>query len=118
MRWTECGQHRLRTQFAIPRLLAASTSHAALVFRRNGELQQLAQQGRTGMMHRRAHRHLDRFQIQPSAVAAVAQDHAEELLYFARDFLLDGIRRFFSCGESVSSRGRAWQIFSLISSKA
>lgn len=40
---------------------------------------------------------------------------AQQLRYFARDFLLDGVRRFFFCGERVCSTGRAWQIFSFTS---
>ena len=70
------------------------------------------------MVHRRTDRHRDGFQIQPAAVAAIAEDHTQPLIYFPRDFLLDDFRRFFSCGESVSSSGRARQIFSLTSTKA
>ena len=59
------------------------------------------------MMHRRTHRHLDGFQIQMARLAAATEDHVQQLIYFSRDFLLDDFRRFFSCGESVSSTGRA-----------
>src|ERR1035441_7537414 len=42
---------------------------------------------------------------------ATAKDDAQQLVYFARDFLLDRFRRFFSSGESTSgSDGRSWQI--------
>ena len=58
-------------------------------------------------MHRRTHGHLDGFQIQMARLAAATEDHAQQLIYFPRDFLLDDLRRFFSCGESVSSTGRA-----------
>jgi hypothetical protein len=47
-------------------------------------------------MHRRAHRHLDRFQVQMARLAAALEDHAQQLVYFARDFLLDRLGRFFS----------------------
>ena len=49
-------------------------------------------------------------------LAAGGEEHAEQLIYFARDFLLDGFRRFFSWAEKAGSAiGRNWQIFSLIS---
>lgn len=51
--------------------------------------------------------------IQASRLAAVVEDEAQQLVYFARDFLLDGFRRFFSSGVRVSATGRARQIFSL-----
>jgi hypothetical protein len=61
-------------------------------------------------MHGRAHEHLDRFQIDMPGLAQALEDRAQQLLYFARDFLSDRIRRFFSSGESDSSTGRARQI--------
>ena len=41
----------------------------------------------------------------------------EYAVYFLSDFLLDGFRRFFSCGVSDSSMGRAWQISSFTVTK-
>jgi len=69
-------------------------------------------------MHGRAHQHLDCFQIDVARLADANEDGAQQLLYFARDFLLDGVRRFFSCGVSVSSTGRWRQIFSLTSTSS
>ena len=69
-------------------------------------------------MHDRTHDHLGGFQVQASRLVAAVEDDAQELVYFARDFLLDGFRRFFSCGERVSAIGRARQIFSLTSSSS
>jgi hypothetical protein len=67
-------------------------------------------------MHGRAHRHLDGFQIEMSRFAAGAEDDAQQLLYFARDFLLDRFSRFFSWADGeVSSTGRNAQICSLTS---
>ena len=46
-----------------------------------------------------------------------AEDDAQQLVYFARDFLLDRFRRFFSWADGdASSTGRNWQIRSLTSS--
>jgi hypothetical protein len=67
-------------------------------------------------MHGRTHRHLDRFQIETAGLAAIFEDDAQELIYFARDFPPDGFDRFFSSGESVSSTGRARQMLSFTSS--
>ena len=47
-------------------------------------------------MHGRAHQHLDSFQIHVTRLAHTGEDGSQQLLYLARDFLLDGIRRFFS----------------------
>jgi hypothetical protein len=48
------------------------------------------------MVHGRAYRHLHRFQIQTPGLAPTVEDGAQELIYFARDFLADRFRRFFS----------------------
>jgi hypothetical protein len=54
----------------------AGTGKLPLVGRRSGKLQQLGKGRGSGVMHRRAHRHLDGFQIQPAALAAAGEDHA------------------------------------------
>src|SRR6187402_2457748 len=70
-------------------------------------------------MHGRSHEHLDRFQIQSTRLAEPGEDSPQQLLYFARDFLLDDVRRFFSCSLSGdSSTGRSRQIFSLTSTSS
>ena len=79
--------------------------------------QQLAQRGCSGSMHRRPHRHLDRFQIDAACLALLLEDKPKQRAYFPLDFLLDRLRRFFSCGVSVSSTGLARQTFSLVSIK-
>jgi hypothetical protein len=67
-------------------------------------------------MHGRANRHLDGFQIEMLCFAAGAEDDAQQLVYFAGDFLLDRFGRFFSWADGgVSSTGRNWQICSLTS---
>jgi hypothetical protein len=57
-------------------------------------------------------------QIQMSRLAAAVEDDAQQPVYFARDFLADGFRRFFSSGERVSATGRARQIRSFTSSNS
>jgi hypothetical protein len=96
-------------------LLAAPTRGGPPGRGRGFELQQLGQRFATGLMHGRADRHFHGFQIPKSGLAKLGEDDAQDLLYFARDFLMDGFRRFFSCGVSVPSTGRKAQIFSLTS---
>ena len=59
-------------------------------------------------MHTFANKHLDRFHIDASGLAAVGKDFPGETLYFASGFLLDRFERFFSCSDSGSgSDGRS-----------
>ena len=69
-------------------------------------------------MHGRTHRPFYGLQIQTPGLAATLEQDAEQLVYFARDFLLDRFGRFFSTGERVSSTGRARQILALTSSNS
>jgi hypothetical protein len=80
-----------------------------------GELKQLAQGGGARPVQGRAHGHLRGFQIQAPGLAPLLEDDPQQLIYFARDLLLDRFRRFFSCsvGES-SSVGRKRQISALV----
>src|ERR1017187_6309279 len=96
--------------------MAASTRWGVLLSGRRRELQQFAQRGCPGVVHGRAHSHLDGLQIQVPRLTATAKDDAQQLVYFARDFLLDGFGRFFSwvVGE-ISFTGRNSQICSLTS---
>ena len=114
----DCGQHRLGAQFLIDGLATTAARDAPSVGRRRGELQQPAQRRSAGAVHGRTHSHLDGLQIEAAGVAALLKDHAQQLVYFTRDFLTDRLGRFFSSGVRVSSMGRARQIRSLISSKS
>ena len=69
-------------------------------------------------MHGGPHRHLDRFQIESAGLAPVLKYQPPQRAYFPFDFPPDRFRRFFSCGVSVSSTGRARQISSLTSSSS
>lgn len=64
----------------------------------------------TGLAHGRTQGHLGRLQIEAARLAALLEDDAQELVYFARDLLANRFRRFFPSGASVSSTGRAWHI--------
>jgi hypothetical protein len=68
-------------------------------------------------VHGSPHRHLDRFQVESAALALVLKNEPQQRTYFPFDFLPDRLGRFFSRGVRVSSTGRAWQIFSLVSIK-
>jgi hypothetical protein len=69
------------------------------------------------MMHGRAYGDLDGFQIETPRLAPFRKDDAQQSIYLARDFLLDGFERFFSCELSDSVTGRARQIFSFTSTR-
>jgi hypothetical protein len=69
-------------------------------------------------VHGGPHGHLDRLQIESAGLALLLKDKPEQGAYFSFDFLPDRFRRFFSRGVSVSSKGRARQIFSLTSSSS
>ena len=96
--------------------MAAGTGCGSLISGGLWELQQFSQAGRTGPVHGRAHRHLDGFQIDKARLAATGENDAQQLVYFARDFLFDRFDRFFSWADGdVSSTGRNAQICSLTS---
>ena len=83
---------------------------------RRFELQKLRQRHGPGLMHGGPDRRLDTLQVKTASRFAVAENDAEQLLYFAGDFLLDRFGRFFSCADgAVSSTGRSAQICSLTS---
>ena len=96
--------------------MAASACYGPLVGRRGRKLQQFCQGCGAELMHGRTHCHLQGFQIQTSRLAAGTEGDTQQLLYFARDFLLDRFGRFFSWADgALSSTGRNAQICSLTS---
>lgn len=52
--------------------------------------------GRTGLVHGGASGRFDGFQIETAPLAEFCEGDLEEPIYFAGDFLVDGVRRFFS----------------------
>ena len=95
--------------------MAARARDRALVGGRLGELQQLSERRRAGLMEDGAEAHLHRLQIHAPRLLPLGEDAAQQRGYFPRDLRLDRCGRFFSCGVSVSSTGRNAQIFSLTS---
>jgi hypothetical protein len=99
------------------RRVATRTSDDTVIGRRGRELQQFGQNRCPSVVHGGAHQHLGGLQFQMSRLLAATENNTQQLVYFARDLLLDGFRRFFSSGVSVSSTGRARQICSLTPTK-
>ncbi len=98
--------------------MTTGTRKAVLWFGRLAKAQQLVESRGAGMMQSSAEGHLHRFQIGLAGLLALRENASHERGYFARDLVLDRRRRFFSSGVSVSSTGRARQIFSLISNRS
>jgi len=83
------------------------------------ELQQLRKGGSPGLMHRGADGCLYTLQIEAAGGLAVAENDAQQLLYFAGNFLANRFRRFFPWAVcSASSTGRKRQIFRLTSTRS
>ena len=83
------------------------------------KLQQLTERRGSRPMQGGRHGHLDGFQVQAATVTAIVEDHAQKLVYFLRDLLLDRVPRFFSCAVGASSStGRRRQICSLTSTNS
>jgi hypothetical protein len=59
-------------------------------------LQQLSERRRSSLMQGSAEAHLNSFQIQTSGLLLLGEDTPQHAGYFARDFLVDRVRRFFS----------------------
>lgn len=78
---------------------------------RRFELQKLCQSHGPGLMHRGTDHSLNAFQIELAGCPAVAENDAQQLLYFAGDFFLNRFGRFFSSADgAVSLTGRSAQI--------
>lgn len=112
---TDGGENWLGAQFHVMSPLTTSTSHAALIGRWFGKLQQPGERRRSRLVHGGANGRLHRFRIGAPAAVAFGEDTSEQRGYFPRDLGLDRLCRFFSSGVNASSTGRSAQIFSLIS---
>ncbi len=89
---------------------------AAAVFGGNGLFQKLAQRRSPAPVQGIAQSHLDLLQIQVAGLVLLGEDHCQQRVYLATDFLVDRFGRFFSCAVISSwPVGRAWQIRSLTS---
>jgi hypothetical protein len=69
-------------------------------------LQQSRQRGSPGLQQGRSQTHLDRLQIELALLVSLVNHSPQEAFYFAGEFLLDRLRRFFP-GRSVRFAPRA-----------
>ena len=79
--------------------------------------EKLAQTSGTGLLQGGAQGHLHRFQVHGARLAPCGENHAQQGVYFPRDFLMDRSSRFFSSAvqpPGSCSSGRRRQIFSLV----
>jgi hypothetical protein len=88
-------------------LVAASTRDVSVVDLWGRETQEFVQCYSAGTMHSGTHCHLDGFQIEAAGLASSLEEDTQQSIYLARGFLTDRRGRFFSCGGTKSSTGRA-----------
>ena len=82
-------------------------------------LQQLCQRGSPGQQQGRSQTHLDSFQIELALLVSLVNHRPQEAFYFAREFLMDRLRRFFSWTVCTGcSTGRKRQIFRFTSTNS
>src|SRR6185369_79586 len=116
LRLADGGEDGFRAQSPVTGQFAATPRDGKLLGSCFGKMKQFGQRRCTRLVHGRAHGHLEGFQIQSACLSAAVEDDAQELVYFARDFLEDRGGCFFSTDESPSGcAGRIWQIWALIS---
>src|SRR5215467_11536826 len=96
--------------------MAAGTGNHPLLLIRRMVLQQFGQCGRPSLMHRRTDDGFDGFEVETTGLAPILKNRVQQPVYFAGNFLLDRLSRFFSsvCGVA-SSTGRRRQILRLMS---
>jgi hypothetical protein len=94
--WADDGEKGLATQFLKTRGATAGTRNRPAIGIRRFALQQSRQGRSAGPMHGGTHGDLDTLQIETAVEVAIAENNAQQLIYFAGDFLLDDLGRFFS----------------------
>jgi hypothetical protein len=94
--WTDDREKGLATQFLKTSGATAGTRNRPVIGIRRLALQQSRQGRCAGPMHGGTHGGFDTLQIETAVGVATAENHAQQLIYFAGDFLLDDLRRFFS----------------------
>jgi len=83
------------------------------------ELQQLRQCRSSGLVHGSPDSRLHTLQIEAAWGCPIAKNDAQQSIYFTGDFLLDGLRRFFSWAVCwACSTGRRRQIFRFTSTRS
>jgi hypothetical protein len=116
---TDYREKSFGAHFLEVRLVAARARDDQVIGIRRCELQQLSQGGGAGVVHRGPDGCLVTLQIETAGSFSIAENSADQLLYFAGDFLLDRLRRFFSWAACATcSTGRARQIFRLTATRS
>jgi hypothetical protein len=93
----------------------------ALLWGGSSVFQQFTQGGCCGLMQGGPQGGFHGLQIRSAAFVTLGEDATQQLVYFARDLLMDCSSRFFSCSVQpprCCSTGRSSQIFSLIRTKS
>src|ERR1700687_3609304 len=117
--WADDREKGFGAEFLEVRRVTARTGNRQQIGIRWLELQQLRHGGGPGLMHGGTDSGLDALQIEAAGRLAPAENGTQQLFYFARDFLLDGLRRFFSWAVcSVCWTGRRRQILRLTLTKS
>src|ERR1700730_6542020 len=99
--YLHCSQDRedgFGTQAPVEGRVAAGAGAGSRLGGGRGMRPQFIQQRRTRLVEGGADRHLHRLQVQATGAVTLAKDEPQPRFYFTGDFLLDGFRRFFSCG--------------------
>jgi len=94
--WTDHGKKGFVAHLLETRPATAGTRNAPLIGMGWLELQQLRQGRRSGLMHSGPDGGLDALQIEAAGGPPIAENQAQQSIYFREDLLLDGLRRFFS----------------------
>jgi hypothetical protein len=110
------AQQLFGTRIVIAGRLSAAAGRLGGMAR--GHAQQPAQSGCPGVVHGIADPHFHRLQLDAARPAPFAKRHSQKFGYLLPDLLLNRFGRFFSCGDKVSSTGRARQSSALVTTKA
>jgi hypothetical protein len=92
----------------------------ALLWGRNSVFQQSTQSDCSGLLQGNPQGGFDRLQIRSAVFVTLGEDATQQLVYLARDLLMDCSSRFFSWSVQpprCCSTGRSSQIFWLIRTK-
>src|SRR6266496_3287510 len=101
------------------RRMAARTRNRSVILIRRIVLQQLRQRRGPSLVHGGADGGFDGVQVKAAEFGAALKDNAQQPVYFAGNFLADGLCRFFSWSvDSICSMGRKRQIFRLTSTNS
>jgi len=118
---TDNGEHWLGAQFLVLGGVTARTRQMAQLWGGRSVFQQFTQGGCSGLMQGGPQGGFHGLQIRSTAFVTLGEDATQQLVYFARDLLMDCSSRFFYSSVQpprCCSTGRSAQIFSLIRTKS